>query len=369
MTQLISRSDKLPESDNVQNICCLMLAEIGDILVTTPTIEEIKKLYPHAKLSVIIRKPIARLLEGNPHIDELILYDNSNFLTKSQLLLRLLFIRIDLWVDLHTPTFNTVCSNDEIFARNHLIQRFARPKYSIGFCKSDNLSTHSHGLLFPDHQQMAEENIVSTTMRLVRKDYISSDSQKYFHLFEQDKLWALQNLPSSNEPFFLGIFFGSKQSVDIWPEHKVSELIHQLFIKYPISTILLLGGSAEKKTGDRLKSRFDKSHCILNFCGSADLGQTGSLMTHCKLVVSTDSGPMHIADAMSVPLVTLFSSKNYLPVWLPVQSRFEALNIPVSCGPCFQSDCHQTIPCIEQIEPESVVEAITRVMEMDKAAI
>ena len=367
--------EALPKPEDIRNICCLMLAEIGDILVTTPTLESLKKKYPQASLTVIVRKPLARLLEGNPQVDHLIYYDNRSIVTKIQLLTGLLFRslilkRVDLWVDLHTPTFNTVCSNETIFKRNHLIRRWAVPRYSLGFQDLSKPVGHSHGVSFPDQQQLANENIVDSTLRLTEEIFSGSGYEKYFHLFDQDKCWAASRLQNnSHAPLFIGLFFGSKQPVDVWPEYRLLELAELLFSQYPKATLVLLGGKSEAPVAEMLMSHFDNihRHSILNFCGVANLGQTGALMTLCRALISTDSGPMHIADALSVPIVALFSSKNHLTVWLPVQSQIEVLNVPAECGPCFKSECDKPVPCIERIEPAQVMVALTRILSSKKA--
>ena len=74
---------------------------------------------------------------------------------------------------------------------------------------------------------------------------------------------------------------------------------------------------------------------------------------------------MHIADAMKVPTVALFSSKNYPAIWMPLSRNCLVINHPVDCGPCFQDTCHLANKCMNLIEPAEVLDALQRLLRAE----
>lgn len=111
-----------------------MVNGIGDTICVTPAIEALRQKYPDAELTVIIRPRIVPLVSGNPNIDDVIVYDTGNGVRKRlEFFVALIQKRIDLWVDLHVPTFNTTSSNRRDYFRNSIMMRIARPVYRVGY--------------------------------------------------------------------------------------------------------------------------------------------------------------------------------------------------------------------------------------------
>ena len=347
-----------------------MLADIGDVLVSTPALALLRQQYPAAHISVILRKPMSRLLAGNPNVDARILYSPDGIWRKLQLLWRVWRDDVDLWIDLHTPTFNTVCSNSQIFRRNSVIRFFANPSFSIGYDCEGALGKHTHGVPQPAKSLLASENVVSTTLRIVRsftQELNDPEPRKFFHVLPDETRWATQKLGSAanGHSLFFGLFFGSKQPADVWSIDHCYEWVAKTLRRYSDARILLLGGELEIEYARELVSRLAVADrdAVRNFVGQTSLGQTAALITSCKVLVTTDSGPLHIADALNVPMVALFSSKNYPDIWRPYQSRTVVLNVPVPCGPCFLSTCPEKSPCIDQILPVDVTDAVQSLLE------
>lgn len=347
----------LPDNHKVKTICCLILADIGDIMVCTPTITAIKERYPNAVLSVIVRKQFARLLKNNPNVDELIEYNQASSLTKLSLLLRLFIRRCDLWFDLHVPTFNTISSNDSVFSRNELLRRVLRPRYSVGYRLLVKQKL-SHPLPVPSPDQLKRENIVQTTLRLIEQEDHYHRFPKLFRISSSELAWATGELAQC-KGMKIGLFFGSKQSADIWPQEHIEACIRMLLTKIPGAHLILIGGKLEQTTAQQLLFGLTpiERERVLNFCGKSDLGQSAALISQCTLLISTDAGPLHLADALQVPIVALFSSKNYPTIWQPMYSQYRLLNQPMACGPCFSATCSQSTSCMSLIRPEQVLAA------------
>jgi ADP-heptose:LPS heptosyltransferase len=156
---------------------------------------------------------------------------------------------------------------------------------------------------------MSTTNIVDTTLALMKRE--GDDGLiKFIPVSEVNRNWAALRFPARGK-VRIAMFFGSRQSADVWPEEYAQELINLVLEEFADTEILLIGGPEQKGLTTRLMESVSggRKQQISDLAGLADLNQTAALMARCHLVISTDSGPMHIADAQKVPIVALFSAK------------------------------------------------------------
>jgi ADP-heptose:LPS heptosyltransferase len=337
-----------------------MLGEIGDLIVSLPAVEALKTYYPDARITYVIRRPLTDLVRLNPGVDEVLGYDNSGIVEKLSFVTRLLARKWDLWVDLHTPTHNTWCTNDHVFRRNRLLMRLAGTQYRSGIAVPSLATALTHRHAVPDESLLQTENIVRTTLRCIGfKGEMAP--RKRIVLSPEAVRWAAHALDDkgvATRPR-IALFFGAKQPSDVWPLNHVSSFIELFAARWPEHALLLIGGPHERQASTLLRDSLARSGIqLVDFVGQTSLLQTGALLQGVEALVSTDSGPMHIADALDVPLVVLFGAKTYLPVWLPQQTKIRILNHRPECSPCFSSVCPHDNLCMRSITPESVVEAL-----------
>jgi ADP-heptose:LPS heptosyltransferase len=360
-----SSVEDLPHKSQILHIGVMMLAEIGDILVTTPAIAALRERYPDARITAIVRAPFADLLIDNPCVDSLLLLNKKNLLTKVNFLVRLFFRSFDLFVDLHTPTFNTCTDNEDVFRRNYNVMRFTRAVYRLGYASVHTSKLLTHSVAIPTNEQLSKENIVDTTLRIVGRDG-RKQYKKVLVINSDVGQWADELLSSRmNNDKFVVFFFGSKQSADVWPFNKVAAFINEFLSRYQDYHLLIIGGEFEKQTAKKLMESTSPllQKRLVNLVGLTSLQQTAACIKKCSCMISTDSGPLHMADALQVPIVALFSSKNYPSIWRPMHSRTALLNRPVSCGPCFKETCDKNNECMEKISVEDVTKAVSTFLD------
>jgi len=359
----------LPAPEEIRRIACLMLADLGDVLVVTPTLHALRDKYPRAKITVIVRANVAPLLQHNPHIDALLIYRNNKAWGKFLLLWRLLGRRDDLWVDLHTPTFNTFCSNADVFKRNALLMRLAMPRYRAGFALPELAPFLTHPVPVPTDTELACENIVDTTLRLL-DEAGNRRYNKTFYLSDASRCWADEVIEQEGlQAPLIGFFFGSKQPAEVWREDLAKAFLERLLERHTDISVLIFGGEIERPAAERMCASLSSSQKVRvrNFAGRAHLQQTGALMERCSAIVTSNSGPMHMADGLNIPMVALFSSRNYLPIWLPIHKQAIVLNHPVECSPCLAMACPLAHPCVDLISPNEVLQAFETLRDTMKA--
>lgn len=345
----------LPPAAEVGSIACLMLGAIGDLLVTTPTIRALRAAYPAARLTVILRHELAPLAQGNPCVDEVLAFRSGGAWRKAAFLATLARRRFDLWVDLHVPTFNTFGSNDAVFRRNALMMRVARSRYRLGYA-APALAPHlTHAVPVPDDAVFAAENIVASTLRIVDGD--PGGARKELPPADATTRAAASALLGADAGPVVGLFFGSNQPAGVWPRARVAELCRALPAALPGHRFALLGGPAERTTAAAVMEEHGIGR-FLDLVARCALPVTAEVMRRCAAVVATDSGPMHMADALGVPLVALFAAKNPLPLWLPLSPAARVLHHDVDCRRCLLSVCPRGNLCLDLISPADVIDAL-----------
>ena len=165
---------------------------------------------------------------------------------------------------------------------------------------------------------------------------------------EEDS-WAKKSLTRYSKPivaFSPGSAYGSAKR---WPVENFIALAH--FIISGIGgTIILVGSSIEREIGISIK----QSANIKNFIGKTTLRQTMALFSNIDLLVTNDSGPMHIASAIGTPLIAVYGSTD--PARTPpiFDGKKMIVYKNVECSPCFLRTCPIDFKCMRRITPEEL---------------
>lgn len=135
-----------------------------------------------------------------------------------------------------------------------------------------------------------------------------------------------------------------------WPEQYYAELAQNLQSKG--YSIWLIGSPKDKEIADKIVALGNPQ--AVNLCGATDLGDAISLLANADLVVSNDSGLMHIAAALNKPMVAMFgsSSPRYTP---PLSEKAQVLRLDLPCSPCFKRTCPLGhFKCMLHLTPQKV---------------
>jgi heptosyltransferase-2 len=123
--------------------------------------------------------------------------------------------------------------------------------------------------------------------------------------------------------------------------------------------IVIVGAPSDRSVAIEVSQLM--THKPLILAGETSLGQLMGLLKACRLLITNDSGPMHLAAALDVPQVAIFGSSSEVATG-PMSSRAEVLKHPVDCSPCFLRECPIDFRCMTGITAEMVFEAACRKM-------
>ena len=149
-----------------------------------------------------------------------------------------------------------------------------------------------------------------------------------------------------------------------WPKEHFADLAKML--KAQGFQIWLVGSTKDQVLGDALNSV--SGNLCQNLCGATSLDEAVDVLSCASAVVSNDSGLMHVAAALDIPVIAIYgsSSPEFTPPLSP-NARIVSLNL--ECSPCFKRECPLGhLNCLRKLEPNVILEKITRLLEKTPAA-
>ncbi len=144
----------------------------------------------------------------------------------------------------------------------------------------------------------------------------------------------------------------------LWPEENWARLLDGLPRGFQA---VLLGSGPERPAMERLARRCRRRPALAT--GRLGLGGLAAFLKRCRLLVSLDSGPAHLAAAVGTPVLALYSGTNLLPQWGPRGSRVEAIQKAPACSPCELAACPLDNACMRAIGADEALAAVRRMLK------
>ncbi|MBI5379174.1 MAG: glycosyltransferase family 9 protein [Nitrospirae bacterium] len=317
----------------IRRILLFNTTAIGDTLLSTPAIRAVRKGFPRAYI-VALASPSAReVLLHNPFLDEILLHPgrvNFPYVFRLPGLLRALRSRrFGLAIIFH--------ANDPDAAP---LAYLSGAPYRMGWRES-RLS-----FLFTHPVPSRRSGVHAVDLRLRNLEELGIASQgRDLEIFlqpeeeERGRLMA-RRLGLEGRPFIAVHPFGNKQN-RWWPEPHVTVLARRLIDVYGVQ-VLVVGGPKEAAIANRMVDQAK----VKSLAGRSTIRETAALLKRCVLMISTDSGPMHLAQALDLPTLALYGPSD--PV-LTGPTRPHSLVIAKDCS---------TAPCMETIRVEEVLKSV-----------
>jgi len=324
----------------LKKILIIRFSSIGDIVLTSPVLRCIKNQYPDAKLHFVTKVQYKGLLEYNPYIDKIHTLERNI----SKLIQQLWAENFDFIIDLH----NNIRSHRICIA---LLKRVGRV-YKLNFAKWIIVNTKTD--LLPT-LHVVDRYIEAASHINLKNDNKGLD----FFLPPSMNLNQL-NIPSVfKENNYIAWVLGGKHNTKIFPAEKIINICSKL--NFPI---ILLGDSNDQTNGELIAQA---ASIVYNFAGKLSLFESAMVVKNASVVVTNDTGLMHIAAAFQKKIVSLWGSTvkafgmyPYMP-----QAKFDYRIIEVanlSCRPCskigFKVCPKKHFKCMNEINENEVLEAI-----------
>lgn len=363
----------------IRRILVTRIDEIGDMILTTPFLRELRNNTPSAWITLVVSPKVYNLVEHCPYVDEILTYDGSlgKGSLKEKLLRRLrtlgfayLYLlkrRFDLailprwFVDFYDGSFLIYFSGAK--------KRIAYTEYTSSYKSKknknyDKLFTHIINDATIRHEVQNNLKIINFL-----GGEVSSDNLEVW-INDNDRNLAQSILTKKNikqENFLIGIGPGSRVLRKQWPVERFLELINWLLNEID-TRIILFGDKNEACLGQYIAQYLKKDFTsrVMDLVGKATLRQTAAFLTHCKLYIGNDTGLIHIASAVKVPIIEISSwAKSASPrshfssyFYTPWKTQSIIVNPDEPTPPCREYCVFHRPHCILQVRVEDVKEAV-----------
>lgn len=293
-----------------QRILLIKPSSLGDIVLALPALSALRRSFPQARISWLIRPEFAPLIEGHPHLDEIILFDRK-FLARAWYSPTAFGSLVSLISWLRRSRFDAVLDLQGLF-RTASLAWLSGCKRRCGPVWGRELAHCFYTTTVPPRMEWV--HVVDYYLRLV-ETMGASDLRVEFTLAEKPGPAAaardLLSRHGADPQRYAVIIPGSAQVSKCWPAERFAALADRIVSEHGL-TIVATGGRAESGMIEQIRSL--AKHPMANLAGQTSLPELTEVLRRAKLVVSNDTGPGHIAAALGRPLVMMFSWSNPLRV-------------------------------------------------------
>ena len=321
---------------------------LGDVVLSTPAIKAVRTHYPNAQIAFMVRPYTRDIVEGNPNIDEIIIYDkygkHKSFLSTVKFAFNLRKKKFDIAIMLH-PT-----------NRVHLISFLAGIPRRIGYDRKMSFFLTEK---IPHLKQEGKKHELEYNLDLLKVLGIEAkDNSLFVPVREKDKqvldIVLDENHVGNGVPLVV-ISPGASSLSKVWPAKNFAKVADDLANRLKARIFLV----SDKKNANFAEKVSDfMKYEPVNLAGKIAVGELVALISRCKIFISNDSGPVHIACAVGTPVISIFGRKSpgLSPKrWGPTGKNSVFLHKDVGCQECLAESCQKHFKCLSAITPEEVL--------------
>lgn len=317
----------------------LRFSSIGDVILTTPIIRGLKEQVEHAEIHFFTKPAYREILAANPYVDKLhVLHDDLN-----QQLKELDKEEFDYIIDLH--------KNLRTFKVKSKLKRV-----SLSF---DKLNFQKWLMVNFKWDRLPDKHIVDRYYEVVEV-FDVKDDQKGLDYFipPEDEVDVSELFPEAYSNGYLGIVLGANHNTKKLTDEKINAVIDSLEVP-----VVLMGGKEDETFGETIRNNHKEK--VYNACGRFRINQSASLVKQARVILSPDTGLMHMAAALKVPLVTVWGNTipefGMYPYYPNAHSAiFEMKDL--GCRPCsklgFKECPKKHFRCINDLDTQKIVTKI-----------
>jgi heptosyltransferase-1 len=345
-------------------ILIVKLSAIGDVIHTLPALNALREHYPDAHITWLVEAAAADLVIGHRALDRVIVSNRKHWI--DQLKGRARWTAIsemrEFWGELRDTRYDMVIDFQGLLKSGVLVW-LARGKRKIGFDKGMQHQEHSY-LFLNDRVPPVDMEVHALTrgLKLLTAIGVKTGKVAYHVPFSETDREATRDLlrdqhVSGSRPL-VAINPVALWETKLWLNDRFAQLADRLVNQYHVD-VVFTGGPADRRTVDTILSMMTAPAADLT--GRTSLNMLAALYRQAALLVTTDTGPMHLAAAMDTPVVALFGPT---APWRtgPFGPGHQVIRTAPACSPCFKRRCdHHRCRCMTDISVDRVLSHIRRI--------
>ncbi len=353
MRKRISESELL--GLNARRICIIKPSAFGDVVQALPLLPVLKERFRGAWVSWVVNRELTDLLSGHPDLDEVIPFNRRGSLRDWRSLLRKLRRReFDLVLDLQ-GLLRTAVMTAATRATTRIGLETARECSHLA-C---HLTLSDTGRLVPAHARYWRVVEALGAGEFNRRTLVQ--------VAASDRAWAERQLAALRSPLLV-IHPGARWITKRWPVEKFAVVACKAMRMFGFSAVIV-GSHAEEKAGAELEQmlgRFIPSRPVLNLTSQTSIKQLSCVLSAADVLLSSDSGPMHLAAGLGTPVLGIFTCTSSERSGPPGdQHEFVATELP--CAASYKKRCPHRgtnhLACMDELTTDRACQAMARLVE------
>jgi len=318
----------------------IRFSSIGDIVLTSPVVRCLKNQFPEAEVHFLTKKRNADLLLANPYVDKIHLFSDS----LSDTIRELQSENFDFIIDLH----------------NNLRSLRVKLRLKVKSISFNKLNIRK--LLFTRFKinAMPDGHIVDRNMETLSSFHVQNDGNGLDHFIPKEDEFPISELPENFRNGYVALVLAGTYATKRMPAEKYRKLISETKFHF-----LLLGGKGEIHVAAEILGW--NTGNVLDFTGKLRLNQSASLVKNARLVISNDTGLMHIAAAYHKKILSIWgntSPRLGMYPYLPDEGS-EILEVQgLTCRPCSKlgyNECPKKhFKCMNDIPEDRMINWVKR---------
>jgi ADP-heptose:LPS heptosyltransferase len=316
----------------------IRFSSIGDIVLTSPVVRGLKQQVENAEVHFLTKHKHSCLVSSNPYIDKVHLFENNIH---------------DVIVELEKEEFDYIIDLHQNFRSNRIRRRLKVPVFAF-----NKLTWEKWLMVCLKLNRLPQKHIVDRYLETLSVFDVQDDGQGLDYFVSNKDNFKTEDLPVIFQDGYVAFAIAGTYKTKKLPVEKVSEICQN--IPYPV---ILLGGKKEFDEGEKVLSQSKGN--VLNYAGKITLNQSASLIRDAKVVLSNDTGLMHIAAAFKKKILSFWG--NTIPEFgmYPFNAHAASTQMEImglKCRPCsklgYQKCPKKHFKCMKDIDVRVVVDWI-----------
>jgi predicted lipopolysaccharide heptosyltransferase III len=327
-------------NSSIQKILIINLAFIGDVILTTPVARGLRAAFPQARIDMLVIPAAAPISELNPYIDHVMVYDKRGKHKKMtavwSLIRELRKQRYDL----------TISTNFAL--RNAMVAWATGARYRVGYNAQHSswFLTHVTSAIRTQYRHEVENQLDVLKPLDIKVD----DTSLQLEVCEKDTKYLQTVVKRTPGKQLVVVCPAGSYQRKSWETQGYAQFLQEIS---KIANCCLIGGKAEQNLLNEINELSGNVGQV--FAGTLTLGQVAALLKATDLLLSVDTGPLHIGQAVGTPTLGLFGPTDP-GVWGPRGNKDCVIYRPEDCSPCWGRGECRGHRCMANILPEEVIE-------------
>lgn len=336
---------KLTFVSMMRKLLVIRFSSIGDIVLTTPVVRCLAQQYPESEIHYLTKPTFASMLHSNPYVTKVhVLKDDLNSVVQE-----LKSEAFDYVIDLH----------------HNIRSMRVRSALGVDGKAFPKLNIQKWLLVNFKWNRMPDIHLVHRYFQAASALGLKYDGMGLDYFIPEKDMVSIDQLPEAHRSGYLAIAIGAQHYTKRMPVERLKQLVEKLSLP-----VVLLGGKEDFEHGELIRD--GNSDYVFNACGSYNLNQSASLLQQSRLLITHDTGLMHIGAALRKPIISIWGSTvpafgmiPFLPDGMAASTIIE--NTELHCRPCSKLGFHrcpkQHFKCMNEIDLMDVRKQVEAILD------